>query len=514
MQELKEVLKLRFENKSQRQIALLLKVSRNTVSRVFKAADETHCDWEKVKFLDSQEIYELLFPNNSMVRQQVTPDFAAIHKELLKPHTTIHGLWEEYVAQCKDARSPFYKRSYFFEMYRDYVNKNRLTMHINHKPGDKIMVDWAGSTLTITDQLTGDPQTVYLFVGTLPFSMYTYVQACSSMKQADWIDAHVRMFAYFNGVSRLLVPDNLKTGVKSHRKYEDPVINKVYQEMADHYGTTILPARPHRPKDKAAVEGSVHSMANHVISRLRNRKFFKLESLNMALADEMSNLNQNPFQKREGSRESVFIEEEQDFLMPLPIEPFEISEWKSAKVQLNYHVQIHQMYYSLPYEYVGKQVDVRLTAKIVEIYYKGTRISSHNRCFGRSNQYSTSLAHMPENHQMFQWNAERFEKWARSIGPATHSVIVKLIHRNKVEEQAYKSCVALLKLSDKYTTTRLEDACQLALEHISQPSYKNIRLILDSGQDQKRNIETHKKEPVNSEHAFLRGKEYYGGKSS
>ncbi len=512
MQEIKKILEKRFKGDSQRSIASSLHVSRNTVSKVFKAAVKSELTWVQFQRMDVAQINKLLFPDEEYIPVQVLPDFDYVHKELLKPGTSIRGLWQEYVDQCKDSSKPFYHRSRFSEMYQEYVKKNNLTMHIHHKPGDKVMVDWDGVTMNVYDRLTGEQSKAYLFVATLPFSMYTYVQACPNMKQAEWIKWHVNMYNYFGGVTRLLVPDNLKTGVINNRKYQDPTINRVYQEMADHYDTSILPARVRAPKDKAAVEGSVGTITNFIVGRLRNRKFFSIKDLNKAILERLEEYNDNQFQKREGSRKSVYLAEERDYMLALPLEPFELSEWKRPVVQLNYHVSIDHMYYSVPYEYVGKRVDVRSTANIIEIFYKGTRICSHKRLHGKNNQYSTNIDHMPENHKLYQWNGERFEKWAASVGDATHEVVHKLLHKYKAEEQAYKGCLALLKLSDKYTSTRLENACRLALDHISQPSYKNIKLILESGQDLIRNKAEEKPKEDDSSHAFVRGKEYYGGK--
>lgn len=256
-------------------------------------------------------------------------------------------------------------------------------MHISHKPGDKVMVDWNGKTMNIINRYTGELSTVYLFVATLPFSMYCYVQGCLSMKTEDWIDCHINMFEYFDGVPRLLIPDNLKTGVVSHKKYEDPVLNKSYQEMAEYYGITVIPARVRMPKDKAAVEGSVGNITNAVIGHLRNRKFFSLEELNKAIRKELEVFNTNPFQKRDGSRLSVYEDEEKDHMLPLPEKPFELSTWKTATVQLNYHISIDKMNYSVPYEYVGKKVEAKISKQNIAVYYKGTCIASHRRLYGR-----------------------------------------------------------------------------------------------------------------------------------
>lgn len=505
----KTILKLHFEGVSARQIAVRTKKSRNTVADVIKAFDSSGQCPDKIDQLSEDELEKILYPDKEAIPVYVQPDYSYCHKELLRPGVTLSTLYDEYVFQCKSEHKPFYKRSYFFEKYSDYVKKNNLTMHINHKPGDKVMVDWDGKTMAITDQCTGETYTVYLFVGTLPFSMYSYVQGCLDTKTPNWIDCHINMFNYFGGVPRLLIPDNLRTGVISNKKYEDPVLNKTYQEMADYYGTTIIPTRVKKPKDKAAVEGSVGNATNAIIGRLRNQQFFSLSDLNKAIRKELETFNTNHFQKRDGSRYSVFNDEEKDFLYPLPNNPYELSTYKVATVSINYHIQADKMNYSVPYEYVGKKVDVKISKSNIDVYYKGTLIASHKRLYGRRNQYSTNDCHMPKNHQLFKWNKERFINWGKSIGNNTETLISNYINRYKTEEQSYKGCISILKLSDKYTALRLEKACTLALEHISNPTYKNIKLILESGQDQ---VETSKKETINdtsNDNAIVRGSDYY-----
>lgn len=404
--------------------------------------------------------------------------------------------------------------SQFCKRYADYVDQNHLTMHIQHKPGDKLMVDWAGTKLEIYDRYTQAHQSCYLFVATLPFSMYCYAEAFSSMKQEDWITAHIHLYSFLGGSTRLLVSDNLKTGVIQNKKHEDPVFTCSYNELAEHYKTALLPARVLAPKDKAAVESTVGQLTSYIIARLRNKRYFSLYDLNQAISRELEIFNERPFQKREGSRYSVYNIEELPYMQPLPLFPYEYASWKVATVQLNYHVSFDKQYYSVPYAYVRKKVDIRSTDRLIEIYYQGNRICSHRRIHGRIGQYSTNPDHMPKNHQLYsEWNAERFKRWASDVGPSTRQVVDKIFASYRVEEQAYKGCLSLLKLADRYSPNRLENACHVALAHIPSPRYKNIRLILEAGQDLPQEQDTEAKEISETVDHFthLRGASYYGG---
>jgi len=512
----KQILQLRTKGYSQRRIADTLKVSRNTVAKVFKAWQEHPVPEDSIETMQEQELHLHLFPEDYLEPVLIPPDCDYIHKELLKSGVTLKLLWEEYVDTCHSSGKPPYMYSQFCKLYQDYVNQNRLTMHIRHKPGDKLMVDWAGTSLPLNDKVTGESCKVYLFVATLPFSMYCFAKACLTMKEEDWINAHISMYEYLSASTRLLIPDNLKTGILCHKKYEDPIVNRAYQELADYYQTAILPARILSPKDKAAVEGSVGQLTSHIIARLRNRQFFHLNDMNAAILQELERFNHNEFQKKDGSRYSVFMEEEFPYMQPLPEYPYEFAQWKVATVQLNYHIAIDFQNYSIPYEYVKKKVDVRYTKSMIEVFYKGTRICSHKRLYGRRGQYSTTIDHMPANHQLYsEWDSERFLKWASNIGGSTKEVVKKLFESYRVEEQAYKGCLSLLKLADKYSPERLENACSIALTRIPSPRYKNIRLILEAGQDKNMgNVSGNNSSPSSSnQYACVRGATYYGGRS-
>ena len=502
------------EGKSQRMISGTLGVSRNTVASVLTAAKRSGKSYPELLQMDEQTLFRTLFPEKVSAPVWVTPDYEKIHKELLRHGVTLRLLWEEYVDACREAKQPPYMYSQFCKRYADYVDQNRLTMHIQHKPGDKLMVDWAGVKLTIYDRYSEAEQTCHLFVATLPFSMYCYAEAFATMKQEDWITAHNHLYSYLGGSTRLLVSDNLKTGVIQNRKHEDPVFNRSYSELAEHYKTALLPARVLAPKDKAAVEGTVGQLTSRIIAKLRDDRYFSLYELNQAVFRELKAFNARPFQKKEGSRYSVYTEEELPFMQPLPAFPYEFASWKVATVQLNYHVSFDKQYYSVPYAYARKKVDIRSTDTLIEIYYQGNRICSHRRRYGRIGQYSTNPDHMPKNHQLYsEWDADRFKRWASDIGPSVREVIDKIFTSYRVEEQAYKGCLSLLKLADRYTSDRLENACRVALAHIPSPRYKNIRLILEAGQDLPVRPEETAPDSTEAINRFthLRGAAYYGG---
>lgn len=335
------------------------------------------------------------------------------------------------------------------------------------------------------------------------------MEAFLDEKQEAWITAHVHAYQFYGGVTHILTPDNLKTGVIKNAK-DEIVINKTYHEMAAHYGTAIIPARPRTPKDKAFVEGSVGVVSTWIIAAIRNQQLFSLSELNEEISEKLYAFNHKPFQKKEGSRAAAF-EEEKPFLLPLPVSPFELATWKVTTVQYNYHVSVDKQNYSVPYEYIKQKVDVRLTVHTVEVLFEGNRIASHPRLYGRPNEYSTLETHMPPNHQKYlQWNGERFSKWAEQIGPNTAATVRHFLTMYAVEQQGYKACMALLKLTDKYPPERVENACRKALTFTSQPSYKSIQSILKSGQDKlTEEPETKPESKKASQYSFTRGADYY-----
>ena len=383
-------------------------------------------------------------------------------------------LWFEYCDQCRNAGELPYQLTQFKTYYRAYMAKTKATMHINRKPGETMEVDWAGQTAELCDDETGEILPVYVFVAVLPFSGYAYAEAFLNQKQEAWITAHVNAYSYFGGVARMLVPDNLKTGVVKHSRQEI-VLNKSYQELAEHYGTAILPARVRSPKDKASVEGAVGNVSSYILAAIRNQRFFTLREMNDVIKERLHAFNHRPFQKKDGNRATWFAEERAS-LLPLPRNPYELSEWKMATVAYNYHISVAEQYYSVPFAYIKHKVDVRLTRSVVEVFHEGSRICAHVQLHGRRGQYSTQESHMPPNHQQYiQWNGERFRKWAAKVGQHTAIVVEAILSGCKVEQQGYRTCMALLKLSDKYKSERLEAACEKALGYTPRPGYKLVR---------------------------------------
>ena len=495
-------------NKSQ--IAAACGYSRNTVAHAISLAEENGLSYPLPEGMSDKRLAEILYPASAAKPEYKMPDYKYVAREMQKSGVTLNLLWLEYCEQCSNNGETPYQLTQFKKYYRDYMLKKSATMHLNHKPGEIMQVDWAGDTASVIDTDTGEMIPVYVFVATLPYSGYSYVEGFFSMDQECWTAAHVNAYRYFGGVARIIQCDNLKTGVDKHSRNEVK-LNKAYSELAEHYNTAILPCRVRSPKDKAMVEGTVGVISTFILAALRNRTFLSIRELNDAISERLYAFNHKPFQKRDGSR-AIAFEEEKAFLMPLPSTPFELPSWKIATVAPNYHISVDKMNYSVPYEYIKRKVDVRMTRNTVEIFFDGNRICSHRRLYGRPNQYSTNEEHMPKDHQKYiQWNGERFIKWAEKIGVNTATVVKAILSGYKVEQQGYKSCMGLLKLADKYTPDRLENACKRALSFTSRPSYKNIQVILSSGQDKQEEQSENAASAANEHYGFTRGDSYYGG---
>lgn len=520
MPDYRKIIVLHEQGVSQRQIAKLTHSSRDVIRRIIKSAENVGMTTQTVKDLTDIEIAKLL---DLSFNEKGTPDplyempdYEYYTKELKKPGVTITLLWEEYVQKCKtDGKVP-YQKTQFGKYFRDYLRENEFTDIISHKPGESIEVDWAGTRPYWYDPYTGEKVDGYLFVGVLSCSGYGYAEVTADMKEESWINAHIHMFDFFGGVTRFLIPDNLKTGVTKHPKDEEAVLNQRYQEMADHYGIAVIPARVRRPKDKPLAENLVGKYTTQIIARLRNNKFFSLEEYNRACLEEVKRVNDRSFQKKPGSRSERFLMEEKEYLRPLPVYPYEYAVWKKAKVQNNSHIAFAKKFYSVPYEYIGHEVDLRISSSSLSVYYQERKLCTHPLMKTHDGAYSTNPEHMPKGSNAREpWNKERFIKWANRIGIDTTTVITELFTQYSYEQQAYNGAKSILLLADAYSPQRLEKACGIALRHLSKVRFRDIKGILKNNHDLEAEQSDHSSSPPSlSSSPYLRGSGYYGGKKN
>ncbi len=509
----REILRLKSKNLSNSKVAASVHSSRDTVSEVWGLVQQKGLSWPLSPDLTDIQIRDILYPKRIAEKGRKMPDYAYIHREMAKPGVNLTLLWSEYCEQCQNEKTIPYQYTQFCDHYKAFVYKTKATMRIKHKPGELLEVDWAGNTLFVIDAITGENLKAYVFVATLPCSLYSYAEAFPSMVSESWITAHIHMYQFFGGVTRILVPDNLKTGVLSHSRTE-VVLNKVYQEMAEHYGTAVIPARPAAPKDKPNVEGTVGVISTWIIAALRNRTFFSFEELNLAIKEKLTEFNEKPFQKKNGSRFSAFEDEEKPYLLPLPASTYEIAVWATATIQADYLITVDKIKYSVPFEFIGKGVNIRYTGKTIEVFFHNNRIASHIRRYGICDPVVLP-EHMPANHRQYlAWNSKTFLDWASGIGHSTETVMKVVLSTYKVEKQAYPSCNSLMKLADRYSVARIEDACSRALAYTPSPSIKSIKTILKTGQDRvKPDRADHNPKP-RGRYGFTRGVAYFGGDES
>jgi len=517
MTKYREILRLQSLGFSQQNIAYSSNVSKKTVSKVINRARELNISWPLDEITTDAVLAETMFPREKPLNEKRMPDYNYIRKELQRNGVNKKLLWTEYCEDCRmNGEEPLMYSRFCYHIQQD-EQKRRATMHIPRKPGEQIEVDWAGDPAHIIDPDTGEITDIWLFVGVMSYSQYSYVEAFVNEKQGSWIAAHIHMYEYFGGIAKILVSDNCATAINLKKStWYTKALNTIYYEMAEHYGTAIIPARVRKPKDKPNVEGSVGKISTWITAALRNEQFFSLAELNSAIRAKLEKFNANTFQKKEGSRLSLFLEEELPLLAPLPATRYELADWKQATVQFNYHIAVEKMHYSISYEYINRKVDVRITDKMVEIFYNHSRIASHRRLYGRPGQYSTIAEHMPPDHQKYlEWTGDRFRDWAKKIGFNTYEVVNIILTSGKVEQQSYRSCMGLLKLSERYSGILLEEACEKALSYSASPSYKSVKNIITYSKNTGAETRAEKAEPeaALNKYGITRGAGYYGGKN-
>jgi transposase len=505
MRNTKEVFRLKFDCRlSNRKIAQSCRIARSTVAEYLSRFHQAALRWPLPEAMDDTRLEELLFPAAALTSgaERPLPEWLYIHTELRRKGVTLALLWQEYKAQHPLG----YQYSQFCDRYRKWANIIDPVMRQEHRAGEKLFVDYAGMTVPVYDRHVAATREAQIFVAVLGASNYSYAEATWTQRLPDWIAAHVRAFAYFGGVPQIVVPDNLKTGI-THACYYEPDINPTYLDMANHYGTVILPTRVRKPKDKAKVETGVQVVERWILARLRNCQFFGLQQLNQAIADLLSELNQKPFQKLPGCRKSLFEDLDRPALQPLPVSPYQYAEWKKARVNIDYHIEVERHYYSVPHQLIQKQLDVRLTPTTIECFYKNTRVASHIRSY-QPGRHTTVKEHMPTSHQKWaEWTPERFIHWAQKIGPHTARLIEVVLGSRSVPQQAFRSCLGVLRLAKSYGDQRLEAACGRALA-IGGTSYRSVESILKHNLDQQPLPDATADTPP-IRHGNIRGAHYY-----
>jgi transposase len=481
MRKISEILRLKWAcHLSNRAIARSCQIGHSTVSEYLKRAERAGLKWPLADSLTEDQLAQLLFPVSSQGIQpqasKIVPDWETIRKELKKRNVTLRLLWEEYQEEHPEG----YRYSQFCELYRQYLKKLDPPMRQNHKAGEKLFVDYAGDTVPITDPETGEVRQAQIFVAVQGASSYTYAEAQASQEMPNWIGGHVRAHIFFGGTTQILVPDNLKQGVKSPCWY-DPDLNQAYLEMAQYYGLAVIPTRVRKPRDKAKVEVGVQVVERWILARLRHRNFFSLAELNQAMREFLADLNTRPMEHLGKSRKELFEEMDRPALRPLPEMPYEYASWKVARVNIDYHVDFEKHFYSAPYTLIHEEVRIRATERIVEIFHKSQRdpvaVHVRSRVPGR---YSTQIAHMPPKHQKIgEWTEARFLRWAVEIGPQTAQLIQAILSSRQHPEQAFRSCLGVLRLSGQYAGLQMEAACQLAFE-AKTFNYRGVKAVLEA----------------------------------
>ena len=510
MVDYREILRLHSLNHSQRSIALAARNSRNTISEVLEAAKEKGIVWPLEQDLSNSELELLLFPNKYRnVSRYQEPDYVHIHRELARPGVTMTLLWEEYCQKCSENGKVPYQSTQFGEKYRKWARATKATMRIHHKTGDAMEVDWAGDTIPLFDPVTGEESAAYLFVAVLPCSCMVYAEACEDMRTENWLLCHVHAYNYYGGVTRLLIPDNCKTATITNTRY-DLVLNRSYQELSQHYGSAIVPARVRKPQDKSHAEGSVRFAETWIIASLRNEKFFSMEEVRESVWKKVEELNDRPFKRRTGCRRSAFLEEEKSYLLPLPVSPFEPAVWSVAKVGVDYLVSDGRNKYSVPFNLIGEQVDIRTTRTTVEVFYHGGRVAAHRRFQTLQHDPCVKPEHMPPEHRKYlSYNADSFSEWATSVGPMTAKVVQHFLTAQRAPEQGYKACSSMTRLEKRYGAVRLENACGRILSYGSAPSVRLISSMLKNGQDRVELQVDGKPAASPNSHGITRGTAYF-----
>jgi transposase len=496
---IKDIIRLKWQAKlSHEQIAKSLNVSKGVVSKYVTLASAASLDWNAVQALDERQLTSRLLPRSTGPGSFVEPDWAGLHRELDRKGVTLVLLWQEYQAANAERRTWGYTQ--FWSHYKDFVKRLKRSMRQHRLAGEKLFIDFAGPSVPLVDGTRAQ-----VFVAAMAASNCVFACATPTQRLDDWIEGIVRALAFYGGVPQLIVPDNPRALIAEPDRYE-PRANATVQNLCRYYGTSVLPARPRSPKDKASAESSVQVLTRWVLARLRHRQFTTVAEVDAAIAALLPSVNDRPFQKLAGSRASVFAELDAPALMALPAQRYELARFKTVKVHIDYHVEISAHRYSVPHALVGQTLEARLTRACVELLLRGTRVASHARSERRGG-YTTVDAHMPAAHRAHkEWTPDRLIDWGQRIGVSTGEVVTRLLQLYKHPEHGYRSCLGLLSLAKRYGALWLEAACERALA-MGAVKYRHVRDLLANNRDQL--LSTTASDWVSPEHANLRGPGYY-----
>lgn len=510
MRTIREVLRLKWEKKlSNKQIAKSCNIARSTIRDYLERAQSAGLSWPPPPDLDDGRLEALLFSSalKESSEKRGLPAMEYIRKELTRKGVTLRLLWLEY----RQANPDGYQYSQFCLRYHLWNDTLDVSLRQTYRAGEKLFVDYAGQTIPVMDPVCGQTREARLFVAALGASSYTFAWASLSEDLPSWIEAHVRAFNFFGGVPEILVPDNLKSGVTKPCYYE-PDINPTYHKLACHYGSVIIPARILKPKDKAKVESAVQVAERWILAALRNHTFFSIEELNRAIAEKLQDLNNRKFQKMDGSRRSLYETIDRPALKPLPSVPYQYAECKKVRVNIDYHIEIDDHYYSVPYPLARQQVEAWVTTTTVEVLFKNRRVAGHPRSYEKY-KHTTLTEHMPKAHQKYlEWTPSRIMDWAGKNGPNTRELASCIMENRKHPEQGFRSCLGIMRLVKRYSSERVEAACGRALL-LKAYSYKSVESILKTNLDKQELPESSSPEkPII--HYNIRGREYYRQKEA
>jgi transposase len=504
MRYLREIFRQKFVlSRSHREIAQSLGLSPSTVSVAGSRVMTAGLTWEAIESLTDSALEERLFgPKRPSRSERSLPDPARMHVELRRPGVTLQLLHLEYLEQEPTG----VRYTTFCKVYRTWLRKQSPVMRQTHEGGGKLFVDYSGKKPHIVDPETGEVSEVELFVAVLGASNFTYAEATRTQQVSDFIGSHLRAFEAIGGVAHAIVPDQLKSGVSKACRYE-PSIQRTYREMAKHYGTVILPARPRHPRDKAKVEVGVQIAQRWIVARLRNETFFSLSELNSRIRELCDELNRRRMRVYGASRKELLERVERPHLLPLSVDRFVPGEWKTVKVNIDYHIEFDHHYYSAPHGLLHEALEVRATASTIELYRNGERVASHARSFVRG-KHTTVAQHMPKAHQKhLEWSPSRIANWAETIGPHVAALVQAILASRPHPEQGYRSCLGILRLAKRYRPERLEAACERAMS-VGGKSYRHVESILKNGLD-RMPLSAAQTDAFPIVHENVRGRTYY-----